>query len=92
VEQRIAFTARSAEPLPEVDLGPLVCALEADPRLTLAIGVHSDSLGSESYNLRLSQDRADALRGALVAAGIAPERITAWGYGESQPIAPNTTE
>lgn len=52
---------------------------------------HTDSDGSERYNLDLSQRRAAAVRRHLVGLGTAPERLTARGYGESMPIDTNKT-
>ena len=52
---------------------------------------HTDSIGSEEYNLELSQKRADAVKDWLVEkGGINPDIIKTIGYGESKPIAPNT--
>lgn len=53
---------------------------------------HTDSQGRESMNQDLSQDRADAVRMALVERGIPPSQLTAVGYGEARPIADNGTE
>ncbi len=53
---------------------------------------HTDNQGSETNNLRLSQQRADAVRAYLVAHGVAPERVIAKGYGPTQPIADNATQ
>ena len=52
---------------------------------------HTDSLNSDAYNLSLSQRRADAVRNYLVSKGIASDRLTAKGYGESNPVAGNDT-
>ena len=52
---------------------------------------YTDSLGSDRSNLRLSRDRAVAVRAALVARGVAAERIEAQGYGEANPVASNAT-
>lgn len=52
---------------------------------------HTDNRGTEGYNLGLSQRRADAVRFALIKKGIASSRILARGFGESQPIASNST-
>ena len=53
---------------------------------------HTDSIGSDSYNIKLSQRRAEAVRTYLVGKGIAADRLSAKGYGESQPIADNATD
>jgi outer membrane protein OmpA-like peptidoglycan-associated protein len=62
------------------------------PQTTLLIAGHTDSTGSESYNQQLSERRAQSVQQALVAAGVNPGRMTAVGYGQSQPIADNRTE
>ncbi|MBT8136427.1 MAG: OmpA family protein [Gammaproteobacteria bacterium] len=53
---------------------------------------HTDDVGSAEHNRRLSRQRAEAVRQYLVAAGLDSGRIVARGYGESRPIADNTTE
>ncbi len=53
---------------------------------------HTDSQGSEGYNARLSQARAEAVRAALVARGAPQSLLGAQGFGESRPIADNATE
>jgi outer membrane protein OmpA-like peptidoglycan-associated protein len=52
----------------------------------LEIGVHSDERGAEEYNLRLSEQRALALRSYLVEHGVAAARVLARGYGETRPL------
>lgn len=52
---------------------------------------HTDSVGGETYNLGLSQRRADAVKTTLIARGILPDRIMTKGYGEQYPIAGNST-
>lgn len=52
---------------------------------------HTDSVSSDAYNLKLSQRRAEAVRAYLVKRGVAAERLTAKGYGESAPVADNRT-
>ena len=53
---------------------------------------HTDNVGTERDNQRLSEGRANAVRNELIKRGIASERIEAEGKGESEPIADNTTE
>ncbi len=53
---------------------------------------HTDSMGSDAYNMDLSQRRANAVRDYLIGKGIAADRLTAKGYGESRPVAENETE
>ncbi|MFO7288956.1 MAG: OmpA family protein [Bacillota bacterium] len=54
---------------------------------------HTDSKGSDEYNLKLSQRRAEAVRKALVERyGVSPEILSAEGLGEKYPVAPNDTE
>jgi OOP family OmpA-OmpF porin len=55
------------------------------------VGGHTDSIGSDEYNLRLSQRRAEAVAAWLAAHGIAAARLTAKGFGESKPVADNRT-
>lgn len=63
--------------------------LQASPeiRLVLVEG-HTDATGSLRYNQALSEARAVAVRKALIAAGVAPERLVAYGYGETRPATP----
>lgn len=60
-------------------------------RLNLEIGGHTDSSGSPDGNQQLSERRAETVRSYLVSNGMPPEQVTARGYGETQPIVPNTT-
>lgn len=58
----------------------------------LILSGHTDNVGSENFNLKLSSKRAEAVKNYLINKGIAAERITAKGFGETMPIAPNDTE
>jgi OOP family OmpA-OmpF porin len=73
-------------------LAPVVQALRNDPTLRAMVVGHTDSVGSDEANLRLSLRRAEAVRNYLVTQGINPARITVDGKGESQPVVPNDTE
>lgn len=65
--------------------------LKSIPALALSIEGHTDSVGDEDANLKLSQARSEAVKTYLVSQGVEEKRITAKGFGESKPIAPNTT-
>ena len=58
----------------------------------IEIGGHTDNIGSEASNLKLSEQRAKAVLEWLVAHGIPREQLSARGYGESRPVVSNTTE
>lgn len=57
----------------------------------IEIGGHTDNVGSAASNLKLSNDRANTVRAYLLTKGIAPDRVTAKGYGATVPIADNST-
>jgi outer membrane protein OmpA-like peptidoglycan-associated protein len=62
------------------------------PDTTIKVVGYTDSTGSESYNLQLSEQRANAVKNALAIKNVQAARITAMGMGESNPIADNATE
>ena len=76
----------SKEPLEK-----LLKLMQAYPTLRIEIQGHTDSDGSEDHNMQLSSDRANTVMRYLVDHGIAAPRLKANGYGETMPIAPNTT-
>lgn len=61
------------------------------PETRIRVAGHTDSDGSEAFNQDLSVRRAESVRNALVQQGVAATRISAIGFGESQPIADNAT-
>ena len=65
--------------------------LEQSPGIRIEVHGHTDSDGDESANQVLSQQRAQAVVAALAQRGIDSSRLTAVGFGEAQPIAPNIT-
>lgn len=67
----------------------VLALMEANPEVIIEIQSHTDSKGSEQYNLKLSQSRAESVVTYLMSKGIKKERLTAKGYGESKPVAPN---
>lgn len=74
------------------ELQRLAQFLMANPDIRIELAGHTDNVGSDTDNLSLSQNRVNAVKEYLVRSGINAARLTAKGYGESRPIAPNTTE
>jgi peptidoglycan-associated lipoprotein len=72
------------------ELDKLVDILNDNLDIKIEMGSHTDSVASDSYNIELSQRRAESTVNYLIRKGIATERLTAKGYGESKPIARNS--
>lgn len=91
---RIEFDGGNREISPDSygALDRVAATIERCPEATIEVAAHTDSDGSTSHNLQLSQERADAILEYLVDAGVKRERITAVGHGEATPIADNSTE
>jgi len=66
--------------------------LKDNPDVKVQIVGYTDSIGSEAYNLRLSERRAQAVKQYLVSKGVAAGRLSTEGRGEQDPIAPNTKD
>jgi outer membrane protein OmpA-like peptidoglycan-associated protein len=90
----IAFAPGQAGLRPEAkaSLGQLVAFVNHDPAKPVRIEGHTDARGTTQANRVLSQRRADAVRAALIAAGVAANRISSVGLGEDEPVASNDTE
>jgi len=73
-------------------LDTAAAALKAAAELRVEVGGHTDNVGTPEANLRLSQERAQAVMAALVTRGITAARLTAKGYGQTAPVADNRTE
>jgi OOP family OmpA-OmpF porin len=86
---RLHFATARADLLPESLslLDSAAAVLLARPRVAIEIQCHTDNRGSVAHNLRLSQDRADAVRAYLIGRGVSPDRLVAKGYGPTRPIA-----
>ncbi len=65
--------------------------LKANPKLKATIGAHTDSVGSDAYNQKLSERRAASTVEALKALKVDASKIKAVGYGETKPVASNNT-
>ena len=68
-----------------VALDKLVQTLNDNPNITIELSAHTDYRGSDTYNKRLSQKRAESVVDYLIAHGIAADRLTPMGYGEERP-------
>jgi outer membrane protein OmpA-like peptidoglycan-associated protein len=93
VLEGITFATGKADITPESEsvLNKALKTLQNNPDIIVEISGHTDNVGSTSSNQRLSQKRADAVRNWLISKGIDGARLTAIGYGEERPIAPNDT-
>ena len=65
--------------------------LKANPDASVEIRGYTDSRGSDSYNMRLSERRAQTVKNYLISRGVSASRLTTRGYGESDPVATNET-
>jgi len=66
-------------------------AMKDNPKIKVEIQGHTDSVGDDNYNLKLSQKRAESVKAYLVKKGIDSARMVPKGYGENVPIADNRT-
>ena len=89
----IEFVTGKADLVPGATIGIdlLVAYMEKNPGKKVTLEGHTDSTGSAQLNKDLSQQRADYIRNVLISKGIAADRITAVGYGQSQPIESNSS-
>jgi outer membrane protein OmpA-like peptidoglycan-associated protein len=94
LKQKIFFAFNKAKILPQsfAMLEEVASALKEHADLKVRIEGHTDSKGSDKYNLKLSDDRAKSVRDFMIKQGIAADRMIAIGYGEAKPIADNETE
>ena len=76
----------------EYELNKVVELLEKNPALKIELGGHTDNVGRPEDNQRLSEQRAKAVYDYIVGKGVAANRLTYKGYGETQPVATNDTE
>src|SRR5581483_1001921 len=91
---RLVFDPNSATLRPESQeqLNNIAEILKAYPNVHVKVGGYTDNSGNPEDNLKLSQDRANAVVAEEVRRGIAPDRLTAEGYGDQHPVADNSTD
>lgn len=86
------FDKATLRPDSEPTLKQVLDVLKGDPKLSVEIGGHTDNVGKPDYNMKLSDRRAASVREWLVAHGIAANRLTSHGYGDTQPLVPNSSD
>ena len=93
LQEEVLFATDSATLRPGAlaRLEPLADYLRAEPGVRVAIDGHTDARASDAYNQDLSERRAIAVRDALEDMGVVEARFRVRGYGETRPVAPNTT-
>ena len=79
------FDKAALTPESEASLDELVGLLNLNPNVTIELSAHCDYKGSDEYNIKLSQARAESVVNYLIANGIEKERLTPKGYGEEKP-------
>lgn len=79
------FNKATLRPESATALDELVRLLNENPNITIELSAHTDSRGSDQYNERLSQQRAESVVNYLIEHGIAADRLTPKGYGEGRP-------
>lgn len=75
-----------------IELGKAIDLMKANKKMVVEVGGHTDNVGADESNMKLSHNRAKSVRDYLVKAGISSDRLQAKGYGETQPVASNDTE
>ena len=83
-------SANLTNPAREV-LNGVALSLNDNESIRVEVSGHTDNTGARAVNMRLSQERADAVREYLISRGVAPDRLVARGYGPDQPAADNAT-
>ena len=86
------FAQATLRPESNRTIDELVEYMDRYPKLRIEIQGHTDNIGAEEFNQRLSENRAKAVQQALLDQGIEPKRLRARGFGMSQPVSTNSTE
>ncbi len=86
------FDKTTLKPESFIELDKVVDLLKTNPSVEIEISGHTDSKGSDDYNLNLSQGRSQSVVDYLISQGIESYRLSAHGYGETNPIDTNDTE
>jgi len=86
------FGKSSLSPSSYPELNRAVRLMKAVPSMQVEIAGYTDNIGSDDVNMRLSQQRANAVRDYIIQQGIDSGRVSAKGYGKDSPIADNSTD
>lgn len=86
------FNKANIRPDAQPILDQAASILRGHPDVHVAIAGHTDAIGSDAYNLKLSEQRAAAVKGYLVDHGVAATRLTSEGFGKRRPVAANDTD
>jgi len=86
-----AFNKYDLKPDAQVKLAKISGILLTYPNLKVQVEGYTDNIGSDEYNLKLSQERATAVQAFLIEQGVQPGNISAQGYGKADPVADNAT-
>jgi len=86
-----AFNSAKITPEGEAKLGDTVATLQKHPDIKVTCNGYTDSVGSQQYNLKLGQRRADSVKSYLVSQGIDSSRISTGSFGKENPVASNDT-
>jgi len=86
------FDKATIKPEGKAVLNEAAALLKKHERVVVEVAGHTDSVGSDAYNQGLSERRANSVKDYLTAQGVTATRLTAKGYGESQPVASNDTD
>ena len=84
------YNKATLRPESKIALDTLVSILHDNPKIRVELSSHTDSVGGDAYNLKLSQARAQSCVDYILSKGITEDRIYAMGYGKKKPIAPNS--
>lgn len=85
------YNKANLRPQSLIVLDTVVSIMGDNPNIIIEMGSHTDSKGTDAYNIKLSQARAQSCVDYLASKGVPVSRMVAKGYGESRPIAPNTS-
>jgi OOP family OmpA-OmpF porin len=84
------FNKADLRPESKIALDALVVTMQDNPNIKIELASHTDSIGKEAYNLKLSQQRAQSCVDYIISKGVSKDRIVAKGYGKSRPLMPNS--